>query len=75
VHHTTALGQRGRITAGSTHEYTTCDDDDCPRFICRVYKEGFADGSSSGFGAGHAAGYAEGYGDGYAVADSAAVQG
>jgi hypothetical protein len=29
---------------GNAHEYTACDDDDCPRFLCRVYKEGLADG-------------------------------
>ena len=64
---------KGASASGSAHEYTTCDDEDCPRFICRVYKEGFADGHAAGFGAGQAAGYAEGYGEGYVEAESAAV--
>jgi hypothetical protein len=32
---------------GSGHEYTACDDDDCSRFQCRVYKQGVADGIAS----------------------------
>lgn len=65
-------GQREASAAGA-HEYTTCDDDDCPRFICRVYKEGFENGQSAGYASGQAAGYAEGYGEGYVAAESAAV--
>ena len=51
------------------HEYTAGDDPDCPRFICRVYKEGYEDG----YGDGHCGGYAEGHADGYAegAADAA----
>lgn len=53
----------------SGHEYTACDDEDCPRFICRVYKEGYADGYGDGNAAGYAAGHADGYAEG---ADGAA---
>jgi len=40
---------------------------DCPRFPCRVYREGFADGHGAGYAAGEAAGYAQGYNAGYAA--------
>lgn len=55
------------------HDYRQCFHDsqedrdhaatDCPRFPCRVYKEGFCDGHDSGYTEGTAAGYAEGYND------------
>jgi hypothetical protein len=48
------------------HDYRTCRDPDCPRFPCRVYKEGKADGRGGGYAAGEAAGRAEGYAEGYA---------
>ena len=48
------------------HHYADCMDPDCPRFPCRVYKEGvqagywrgYMDGESAGFAAGYAAGAA-----------------
>jgi len=43
------------------HDYRACGDEDCPRFPCRVYKEGVADG----YWIGHAAGFAEGYDKGF----------
>lgn len=43
---------------GMSHEYTACDDEDCPRFICRVYKEGRADGNVEGYQIGYADGLA-----------------
>jgi flagellar biosynthesis/type III secretory pathway protein FliH len=56
------------------HAYRRCQDEDCQRYACRVYREGFRDGhaagAASGFAqghaAGHATGYAEGRADGYA---------
>jgi flagellar biosynthesis/type III secretory pathway protein FliH len=48
--------------ARTQHRYQTCQDEDCQRFACRVYKEGYR----NGYGAGHAAGYAEGHAEGYA---------
>lgn len=65
--------EREASASAGAHEYTTCDDDDCPRFICRVYKEGFENGHGAGYAGGQAAGYAEGYGEGYVAAESAAV--
>lgn len=50
------------------HFYETCSDDDCPRFPCRVYKEGYVRGYLDGMAAGEAAGYAEGYSQGAADA-------
>jgi hypothetical protein len=53
------------------HDYSTCRDEDCPRFPCRVYKEG----AEAGYDAGFAAGYGEGYADGFAEGFSAASKG
>jgi hypothetical protein len=52
---------------GDGHEYASCDDDDCQRFPCRVYKEGREAGRVEGFALGYAAGYPKGYNDGYAA--------
>lgn len=55
-------------TSGNAHEYTACQDDNCPRFPCKVYKEGVMDGYAvgfpNGFGEGLAAGYEKGFEDG-----------
>jgi hypothetical protein len=48
------------------HRYQLCRDDDCDRFPCRVYKEGWRDGWPDGHQHGHAEGYAAGFGDGLA---------
>jgi hypothetical protein len=47
------------------HRYQTCRDEDCQRFACRVWKEGYGDGQAAGYAAGEAAGYAAGHADGY----------
>jgi flagellar biosynthesis/type III secretory pathway protein FliH len=57
----------GALTGERTQQrYQTCQDEDCERFACRVYREGYAAGHASGVAEGHAAGYAEGHADGYA---------
>lgn len=53
---------------GQQHDYQSCDDPDCPRFGCKVYKEGYADGHGAGFAEGYSAGYGDGYSEGYAAA-------
>ena len=50
-------------TNGNAHEYTTCDDDDCHKFQCKIYKEGKDDGVVLG----RQLGYAEGFPDGMAA--------
>ena len=58
------------------HYYADCLDPDCPRFACRVFKEGaeagywrgFVDGESTGFAAGFSAGMAAASGSGAAAA-------
>ena len=59
------------------HRYSECGDEDCPRFPCRVYKEGYvrgyAEGFSRGYEAGSADGFAEGFAAGLAAADRAGV--
>jgi flagellar biosynthesis/type III secretory pathway protein FliH len=51
--------------ARTQHDYRRCRDEDCQRFACRVYKEGYRAGydagEAEGYVKGHAAGYAEGY--------------
>jgi hypothetical protein len=53
------------------HRYQTCGDEDCQRYACRVYREGYDDGygagHAAGYAAGEAAGYAEGHSDGYSA--------
>ena len=48
------------------HRYQTCRDEDCQRYACRVYREGWADGYAAGAGEAEAAA-AAGYSDGYAA--------
>jgi hypothetical protein len=66
------------------HPYQHCTDEDCPRFPCRVYKEGQRngydggttlgfDGWHVGYRVGWADGYAEGYAAGYGAGYSAGV--
>jgi hypothetical protein len=59
----------GVLTDARQHRYQTCRDEDCQRFACRVYKEGYADGYDQGYAegylAGQAAGYTEGCAEGY----------
>lgn len=55
------------------HDYRVCDDDDCPRFPCRVYKEGWADGHAAGSASGYASGYSDGYSEGEADGYTAGV--
>jgi hypothetical protein len=48
------------------HDYHLCDDPDCNRFPCRIYKEGWDDGHAVGSASGYTAGFAEGYSQGCA---------
>jgi hypothetical protein len=66
--------------AADNHDYRECFYDSqpdrgrpaqvCPRFPCRVYREGYQhgrdDGQATGYAAGYAAGYGKGHDDGYA---------
>ncbi len=54
-----------RTRARQDHDYTRCDDTDCPRFPCRVYREGWRDGWDRGHAEGEAEGYARGYATGF----------
>jgi hypothetical protein len=57
----------GVMTGARTqHRYQACQDEDCQRFACRVYKEGYRRG--------HDAGYAIGYAEGYAAGEAAGYQ-
>jgi hypothetical protein len=69
---------RRTTSGGDGHDYRDCfyasqetrhrAAQDCPRFPCRVYREGYADGHGAGYTAGQDAGYAQGYNAGYAAA-------
>jgi len=54
------------------HRYDQCGQDDCPRFACRVYKEGYVRGYQEGAAAGYEAGLADGFAEGYAAGLAAA---
>jgi hypothetical protein len=47
------------------HHYSECGQDDCPRFPCRVYKEGYVRGYEEGSAAGYETGLADGFADGF----------
>ena len=49
------------------HSYRACQDEDCQRYACRIYREGYADGNAAGCAAGEAAGYGQGHADGYSA--------
>ena len=57
--------KKPQARTGTAHEYTTCDDDDCSKYPCRVYKEGKADGEVEGYQFGYAEGNANGYAAGF----------
>jgi len=48
------------------HLYEDCEDPDCPRFPCRVYKEGIEVGYRRGYDEGYGDGYRDGYSAGWA---------
>jgi flagellar biosynthesis/type III secretory pathway protein FliH len=45
----------------SEHRYQTCRDEDCQRFACRIYREGFENGYETGYDVGYSKGYSAGY--------------
>lgn len=53
------------LVTRADHEYQLCSDPDCPRFPCRVYREGYVAGHADGSASGEAIGYARGVSDGY----------
>jgi hypothetical protein len=55
-----------RSALGQAHDYRSCSDPDCPRFACKVYREGRDAGEAAGQAEGYTEGYAEGYCDGTA---------
>ena len=56
------------------HLYEDCEDPDCPRFPCRVYKEGIEVGYRRGYNKGYADGYTAGYADGFGAGMAAGYQ-
>ena len=48
------------------HRYQACDDEDCERYICRIYKEGYRNGYEDGYADGFGAGYSSGFSEGLA---------
>jgi hypothetical protein len=53
------------------HDYRRCPDEDCQRYACRIWREGYSNGKAQGHAEGraqgHAEGYSEGFGDGLAA--------
>jgi hypothetical protein len=50
------------LAAGTAtkHRYQTCRDEDCDRYICRVYREGYRNGREDGFHEGYEQGFPDG---------------
>jgi hypothetical protein len=46
----------GAARTAEQHRYDQCGDDNCPRWPCQVYREGYEDGYRRGFDEGRAAG-------------------
>ena len=46
------------------HDYGRCRDDDCQRYLCQVYQQGYEDGLQAAAAGEYASGYADGYADG-----------
>jgi hypothetical protein len=55
----------GRRT-GDSHEPGACGDQNCPKYGCRAFFEGFREGHGAGYGTGHADGKQEGHAEGRA---------
>ncbi len=55
----------GSPASADRHDYRRCADENCPRFPCQVFKEGFGAGWAAGHASGYAEGFQAGYGDGY----------
>jgi flagellar biosynthesis/type III secretory pathway protein FliH len=58
--------------ARTQHRYQACRDEECQRFACRVYKEGYRAGYDVGEAEGYQKGHAFGYIEGYAAGASSA---
>jgi hypothetical protein len=56
-------------------DYRDClwRDPACPRFPCRVYREGYQDGDQAGYARGWADGEAAGFAAGYSAGMSAGI--
>jgi hypothetical protein len=53
--------------AKQAHDYQACDNNDCPRPVCVVFKTGYQTGNHDGYQAGWQAGYDRGYPEGQAA--------
>jgi hypothetical protein len=65
------MGQEVLTNDHTQHRYQTCRDEDCQRFACRVYREGYINGKLAGRAEGRAEGEAAGYSNGYSAGYSA----
>ena len=54
-------------TRNADHLAEDCRDDNCPRFPCRIWRQGYVAGFRIGYQQGYAEGYAQGYEAGYAA--------
>jgi hypothetical protein len=59
------MGQEVLTGERAQHDYRRCRDEDCQRYACRIFKEGFGQGYGAGHSAGEAKGHAEGYDEGF----------
>lgn len=52
--------ERSQSHDRARHEHAACTDEFCPKFQCRIYREGLEAGRAQGQAEGFAAGYADG---------------
>jgi hypothetical protein len=55
------------VTPGGAHRPSRCRDGDCPRLLCRGYKDGYPDGYDDGYRDGYGQGFEAGYAAGAAA--------
>jgi hypothetical protein len=64
----------GVLGVQTQRDYRRCQDEDCQRYACRIYREAYRrgrkEGEAIGEARGHARGYSEGWDAGYAGAAS-----
>jgi len=64
---------RTGATRQPEHLAEQCEDEDCPRLPCQMFKAGYRKGYDRGYSAGYRDGYSAGYANGYAAGFAAGM--
>jgi hypothetical protein len=57
----------GVLGVQTQHDYRRCQDEDCQRYACRIWREAYRRGRDEGEAIGEARGHARGYSEGWAA--------